>query len=120
MNAHQMVCHLSDSVLVARGEKAVAISGLGLPPGILKWLALDVPLRWARNVPTPPQIDQLREGTPPVEFEQDRQELIKRMRLLLESNLEGRPHPYFGPLTQDEWMRWAWLHTDHHLRQFGR
>ncbi len=29
-------------------------------------------------------------------------------------------HPYFGNLTKWEWMRWAYLHADHHLRQFGR
>jgi hypothetical protein len=29
------------------------------------------------------------------------------------------PHPILGPLSQSEWHRWAFLHTDHHLRQFG-
>ena len=29
------------------------------------------------------------------------------------------PHPIFGPLSHAAWLRWAWLHTDHHLRQFG-
>ena len=24
-----------------------------------------------------------------------------------------------GRLTTGEWRRWGWLHTDHHLRQFG-
>ena len=28
-------------------------------------------------------------------------------------------HPVLGPMTRANWMRWAWLHTDHHLRQFG-
>uniref|UniRef100_A0A7V5CSE9 DUF1569 domain-containing protein n=1 Tax=Acidobacterium capsulatum TaxID=33075 RepID=A0A7V5CSE9_9BACT len=120
MNAHQMICHLCDSAQVAMGEKEVTASGLGLPPWLLKKLALEVPVPWAKNVPTPPQIDQLREGTPPVEFERDRKEMLHRTRLLLDAPLEGRPHAYFGPLTQEEWMRWAWLHTDHHLRQFGR
>jgi hypothetical protein len=30
------------------------------------------------------------------------------------------PHPMFGAMTTLEWMRWGYLHTDHHLRQFGR
>jgi hypothetical protein len=29
------------------------------------------------------------------------------------------PHPMFGDLTSWQWMRWGYLHTDHHLRQFG-
>ena len=23
------------------------------------------------------------------------------------------------PMTRAQWMRWAFMHTDHHLRQFG-
>ena len=29
-------------------------------------------------------------------------------------------HPIFLDLTQTQWMRWGYLHADHHLRQFGR
>ena len=25
----------------------------------------------------------------------------------------------FGTMTVADWQRWAWKHTDHHLRQFG-
>ncbi len=28
-------------------------------------------------------------------------------------------HPVFGELSEWEWMRWGYLHADHHLRQFG-
>jgi hypothetical protein len=28
-------------------------------------------------------------------------------------------HPIFGRMSEAAWMRWAYLHTDHHLRQFG-
>jgi hypothetical protein len=30
------------------------------------------------------------------------------------------PHPIFGRITRAEWLRWGYLHADHHLRQFGR
>jgi hypothetical protein len=29
------------------------------------------------------------------------------------------PHPIFGRMTLDEWMRWGYRHCDHHFRQFG-
>jgi len=29
------------------------------------------------------------------------------------------PHPFFGPLTPEEWAVLAYKHLDHHLRQFG-
>jgi len=28
-------------------------------------------------------------------------------------------HPIFGGMSERAWLRWAYLHTDHHLRQFG-
>jgi len=28
-------------------------------------------------------------------------------------------HPLFGPMNYEDWMRWGYLHADHHLRQFG-
>jgi len=36
-----------------------------------------------------------------------------------EAGCETRPHPIFGWMSEASWMRWAYLHTDHHLRQFG-
>jgi hypothetical protein len=30
-----------------------------------------------------------------------------------------RPHPMFREMSEKDWMRWGYLHTDHHLRQFG-
>jgi hypothetical protein len=30
------------------------------------------------------------------------------------------PHPLFGPMSRAAWLRWGYLHLDHHLRQFGR
>jgi len=29
------------------------------------------------------------------------------------------PHPFFGEMSERDWMKWGWLHMDHHLRQFG-
>jgi hypothetical protein len=28
-------------------------------------------------------------------------------------------HPIFGAMTRRAWMRWGYLHVDHHLRQFS-
>ncbi|HEV2663419.1 MAG TPA: DUF1569 domain-containing protein [Blastocatellia bacterium] len=33
--------------------------------------------------------------------------------------MEFHPHPYFGAMSESQWMRWGYLHCDHHLRQFG-
>lgn len=120
MNVGQMVCHLRDAATLPLGERAVAPVQFPLPPGVLKFLALYAPMRWQKGFPTLPQFDQLQQGTPPVDFDTDRAALAAMTRRLANARAEGRIHPFFGPLSQTEWMRWAWLHTDHHLRQFGR
>jgi hypothetical protein len=42
------------------------------------------------------------------------------LRVTTESpTLSGRRHPIFGRMSAAAWLRWGYLHTDHHLRQFG-
>jgi len=126
MTAHEMICHLSDSYLLGMGEKAVSPAPrkdlpAPLPRGFIKWFALQVPMRWPRGVPTRPEVDPKRDGTRPAAFEAD----IRKL-LALHARFTRRPrdysfapHPIFGVMTEEEWMRWAYLHLDHHLRQFG-
>ena len=121
MNAHQMICHLNDSFGVAMGRKHASIAERQYGP-VMKWLALYMPLKWPKGVPTRPEIDQEKGGTAPSEFQADQQLL-----LALTEEFASQPrgfsfaaHPIFGPMTEKEWMRWGYLHTDHHLRQFGQ
>jgi hypothetical protein len=121
MNAHQMVCHLNDSFLVAMGRKVASRAERPCGP-LMKWAALNLPLKWPQGVPTRPEIDQEKFGTAPAEFITDQKRLIA---LAEEFAREPRKftfasHPIFGNMTEKEWMRWGYLHTDHHLRQFGR
>ncbi|MBM3802940.1 MAG: DUF1569 domain-containing protein [Acidimicrobiia bacterium] len=90
-----------------------------MPP---KWIALRAPLPWPKGVKTMPEVDQ--EGhdcSRPAEFDQD----LKTLAVLIERftsaqiDFHFHSHPLFGPLTEREWLRWGYLHVDHHLRQFG-
>src|SRR3954469_12704242 len=93
-----------------------------LPPNRpLKWGALWLPIPWPHGFETRPEMDQEIGGTPPVEFERDREELLSLMdRFTCEApQPKFYPHPFFGQMTRKELMRWAYLHMDHHLRQFG-
>lgn len=120
MTPHQMVCHLSDTFRVALGEKEASSVRLRLPRPIVKFVALWVPLRWPRSFPGPREVRQEVGGTPPAEWDRDRAELEALMeRFGRERRASGAPHPVFGPLSSRGWGRWGWLHTDHHLRQFG-
>ena len=121
MSAHQMVCHLNDSLLVATGQRA-ASPAISLPSRtIIKWIALYLPLRWPPGILTRPEIDQEAGGTRPIDFAAD----VALQVALIEDvagqprKLRGSVHPIFGRMSERTWLRWAYLHTDHHLRQFG-
>jgi hypothetical protein len=121
MSAHQMVCHLTDSMRMATGQKAVSdVTGL-LQRTIVKWTALYLPLPWPAGIMTVPEIDQERGGTRPADFTADVAELETLLEHLTAhaSSCDRRAHPIFGTMSQSAWLRWAHLHVDHHLRQFG-
>ena len=119
MSAHQMICHLSDSFRAALGEKQLSQGATLFKRTLLKWAALWLPLHWPHGVKTRPEMDQQQGGTPPEEFASD----LKKLHILFErfctSRGEFAPHPMFGRLSRTERMRHAYLHMDHHLRQFG-
>ena len=119
MTAHQMVCHLSDSFRLVLGEKPVASSAHRNL--LMKWAALYLPFPWPKGVPTRPEVEQGVGGTPPGDFQRDREALVALLERFSDPNhtTPRTPHPIFGQLTEREWLRWGYLHTNHHLRQFG-
>ena len=38
---------------------------------------------------------------------------------LLQRTIVKSPHPIFGRMSDGDWLRWGYLHMEHHLRQFG-
>ena len=119
MTAHQMVCHLSDSFLIALGEKQASMASGWFQRSVMKWGALYFPAPWPKGVPTRPEIDQAAGfGTAPGEFSRDLAALRKVTDRFVQAR-EWKDHPIFGKMNAGEWMRWGYLHMDHHLRQFG-
>ena len=121
MSAHQMVCHLADTFRMALGEKPVSEVGSPLRQRFIKFIALYTPLPWPPDLQTRPEVDQLCGGTGPVDFAQDLRE-VERLAMVMLSRPRGAAwarHPIFGRMSRRAWLRWAYLHTDHHLRQFG-
>ena len=122
MTVHQMVCHLADSTRVALGQMTVSSHTPWWARTLLKFTALELPLPWPPGIPTRPELDQVRgAGTSPTDFARDvaeLQALVERMAAP-EADIEGHLHPLLGRLSRAEWLRWGYLHVDHHLRQFG-
>jgi hypothetical protein len=68
-----------------------------------------------------PEMNQEKGGTRPGEFAADVAELeglIHRITVT-EKNFDWGSHPIFGRMPDRDWLRWGYLHMDHHLRQFG-
>ena len=126
MTAPQMVCHLADSFRVTMGEKPwkterISVTPIPLPGFFVKWVALQVPLQWPHGTPTRPEVDSEKGGTLPGVLEGDVQDLLRLLHRFTRQprDFSWQPHPIFGAMTDAEWMRWGYLHMDHHLRQFG-
>jgi uncharacterized protein DUF1569 len=122
MSAHQMVCHLCDSFKIATGEMVASPASGFAQRTIIKWIALYAPLRWPPGIPTRPEVDQEVGGTKPAQFAADVAALEAIvMRIATNSQtFAGLSHPIFGPMSARGWLRWGYLHMDHHLRQFGQ
>lgn len=121
MSAHNMICHLSDGFRLYMGDRPAKPASVPAPRLLMKWVALWAPIPWPHGFKTMPEIDQQGGGTRPVEFASDMRELRSLIERFTQSPVrfcvEG--HPHFGRLSEKEWMRLAYLHADHHLRQFG-
>lgn len=122
MTAHQMICHLADGFRLYLGERPAAMVRVPYPRTIAKWVALWAPLPWPHGFKTMPELDQ-REGggTPPKEFAADIEELCRLTERFSRApeDFAWGAHPHFGAMRYNEWMRLAYLHADHHLRQFS-
>ena len=121
MNAHQMVCHLNDSFGLAMSEKKASEDITCLNRTLIRWIALHTPMVWPKGVPTRPEMDQLVGGTRPGEFARDIAALAIAIQRFAQPprTFHFARHPLFGDMTEWEWMRWGYLHADHHYRQFG-
>ena len=121
MTAPEMICHLSDALRVGLGERQAKPAWNWFSRSLMKWAALSLPITWPRGVKTVPECEAGVGGTSPAEVESDLSELRELLDRFTRQprSFELQLHPIFGPLTEKEWMRWGYLHIDHHLRQFG-
>ncbi len=122
MTASQMICHLDDCFLGVMGDRPMEIPrGLSLGP-VIKWVALYAPMQWPQGATTRPEFDQiLGGGTPPTQFDVNVRQLLDSMEkfTIQPRTFQLRLHPIFKSMSERDWMRWGYLHMDHHLRQFG-
>lgn len=118
MDIAQMLAHCQQPLRVALGELPLRRNLLGVLFGRLAKKKLLAPAPWKPGMPTAPQF----KITDARDFTKEKvalRALVERFGHGGPAALTKQPHPFFGPLTVDEWQALQWRHLDHHLRQFG-
>ncbi len=117
MVAAQMLAHCQVPLRVATGEKKLGHSLIGKIFGRMAKKKLMQPGNFKESMPTHPDF-RVRD---PRDFAREKTELIRLIHAFQQGGpaiLTPDPHPFFGPMTQNEWETLMWKHLDHHLRQF--
>ncbi len=118
MSAAQMLAHCQQPLRVATGELPLKRSLIGFLFGRMAKRQLLAPAPWKPGMPTAPEFKVV----DPRDFATEKASLlalVQQFGTRGPAGLTKAPHPFFGPLTQDEWQTLQWKHLDHHLRQFG-
>lgn len=119
MNLAQMLAHCSLGLEMAAGaiRPPRALIGRILGPIVKPFVFRDEePMH--KNSPTAKEL--LIEGNRDFEAERDRLAvLVDHFLAAGPTGCTAHPHPFFGPLTPEQWAVLMYKHLDHHLRQFG-
>ena len=121
LTAPEMLCHLGDACqMVTRARpRATPLPALRRP--LMKVAGLWLPMPWPHGQQTNPMHDPRAGGTRPGDFEADRTRVTRALTGIAnaaDGSLEPA-HGIFGSMSTRDWQRWAYRHTDYHLRQFG-
>lgn len=117
MTAHQMVCHLTDSVESAFDEEPEAPGTGPLSRQPLKWLVLNV-LPWPRgSMQSPERLTRRRPSAWPADV-RALHDALERLAAR-DPRAEWPTSDVFGKLSRREWGVLLRTHIHHHLKQFG-
>jgi hypothetical protein len=122
LTAHEMLCHLGDATAMVLGDRPRVTPVENRPRRVRSVVGLWSPLRWPHGLRTSPHYNPHTLGTRPTAFDRDLARAIDGIDRLGAANVDARlepAHGFFGTMSVRDWQRWAWKHTEHHLRQFG-
>jgi hypothetical protein len=120
MKVNPMVCHVRQAYVYGLADTPVHFIPLPYPPEAVKQFALKLPTPWPQSTRTIPELELDAPGMACTTFEHDRETLLASFDSFCALTNHTRDHPFFGSMQHADWMRWGYLHADHHLRQFNR
>lgn len=117
MNAFQMIRHCTLCDDMFQGKILVKRVFIGRLIGrmlLKKALKEDKP--FDKNAPTSPL---LKAAETSGDIEAQKQEWIERVKAYANYTDPHFVHPFFGPMTKEQFGLFVYKHSDHHLKQFG-
>ena len=117
LNVTEMLlhCNLSNKFILEGDAEYIKP---GFKQRMIRSLVLYVLPRIPKNNPAPART--VTKGVQDIEFGQQKAVFIATIKKF---PIRGRPfasiHPRMGYLSTKQWGKIAWMHMDHHLRQFG-
>jgi hypothetical protein len=117
MNVYQMVrhCVLCEDMYDGTIKiKRVFIGRLIGPMFLRKALKDEKP--FGKNAPTDKILKTVGDNG---DLQAQKKEWIRRIQHYANYSFSNFVHPFFGPMTKEQFGLFSYKHTDHHLRQFG-
>lgn len=119
MTIDQMLEHCSRGIDMATGELVIPRVFIGRLLGWIfkKWILKDQPI-W----PGKPTAGELVTISDHFDVETEKTKLIAKIHQFTNTSpkqVAKSVHPFFWPLTAEQWGVQMWKHLDHHMRQFG-
>jgi len=121
LTPHEMLCHLGDATAMVLRTRPRRQPVAHRQRRLLKLVALWTPIPWPHGRATSPMLDPKADGSRPAAFGDDRARALAGLEGVgaAKADTLEPAHGLFGTMSLADWQRWAYKHTDHHLRQFG-
>lgn len=119
MNILQMLHHQTEALQIHIGEMDGVKVKLPFPVFMVRFMLFH--MKWPKNSPTIPNIDQVKNPKPLGSFEAEKNELIRVINKFysLPADFVFPSHPIIGEISRKRWGTHSYKHVDWHLKQFS-